>query len=113
MIRSINIKGQKYKIKIKKCKDEDEYMGLCDTDEKIIYIGAQIEEQSDLYITLVHEIIHAILHETALDQVLPVEVNELIADNIATVIYKEFFSPKGVKRWSKDGRNTNSSKQSK
>ena len=79
---------------------DEEVCGDCDKTKKVIRISADTDNHKDIYSTLLHEIIHATLHEVSADQCLSGEMDEIVADNIANVLYKEFFSPKGVKRWS-------------
>jgi len=100
MIKSITIKGQKYKIIFSDLPSGT--AGECDKAKKVITIDKSMEGHRDVYSTLLHEMIHAVFNEVSLDQALSDEMEELIADNIANAVYEEFFSKKGVKKWSTD-----------
>lgn len=54
-----------------------ELAGLCDKNEKQIVISKNIDDKHHMK-TIVHEVTHGILHESALDTVVSNEVEELI-----------------------------------
>jgi len=97
MIKSMTIKGRRYKIK-SGCDGEN--MGEIDFTKREIYLSKEIKSQEDLYSTLLHEMMHAILHEAGLTQIISGDNQELIVENISTAIYQEFFSKRGIKKWS-------------
>lgn len=87
--KTITIFGQVYTIKLVLNLDS---VGLCDFDNSIIYIRAnQAPEQ--LFLTLLHEINHAIQFRTGLYQALSREVQEVISENFS-VAYREIFEIK-------------------
>jgi Zn-dependent peptidase ImmA (M78 family) len=57
--RSIKLNGVTYSIEIKQDKG---YYGSCDIDTKSILLSPHKHKQA-LYLTLIHEIIHGLLHE--------------------------------------------------
>ena len=76
-IESVNILGVPYKLEfVPYIEIEDELsqntglnlelQGLCDTDDKIIYINNTISEKQQI-ITMRHELIHSFLYESGLN----------------------------------------------
>ena len=74
--KSLNIKGQKYKIKLSKLNSA--LMGVCDKQAKEIHISNSINNLEDYFITYAHELCHAYMHELNLDAVIPYDLEELI-----------------------------------
>ncbi len=70
--------------------------GLCLGDKKEIYIK---DQESDEYLNhvMLHEICHAILHESGMGETsLPIDLEEIIVDQIAKTLVNCFsFQPKG------------------
>ena len=64
--RHILIKGTKYKIKKNFDFKDKEMLGLCDKQNKIIYLSKH-QTDKELRNTFIHELLHALLQETALD----------------------------------------------
>jgi len=92
--KNIMIYGKKWQIRYKKfpipLDDEIGTEGLCDKEERVIYI----EKSLDLYDkenTFVHELIHAINYELKLGQTsLTSDVEEIICQGIADFFCENF-----------------------
>ena len=107
-MNSITIKGQRYKIKYVDTLQDDYgiYVGSCDKKRKVISIlKGQTEKETAL--AILHEVGHAIIHETGIDQALPDHLEEIIVENFSTAYYKIFFT-KGRKRRKKRKKSDNS-----
>ena len=100
-MKGLNIKGQRYKIyfqdlKNLSLKEGTTLVGLCDKDKKRIFVESSLSEM-DKKKTLLHEIIHAIINETAIDQIISIDAEEMLCENISQVIYNCFFKVKNGK----------------
>jgi hypothetical protein len=69
------IYGEKYAAKYEELPPE--LAGLCDKNEKTLLIDKDISEKHHMK-TIVHEVSHGLLHESAIDTVVSSEVEELI-----------------------------------
>jgi hypothetical protein len=72
---SINIKGAKYKVKIKPL--DQNTAGLCYRDRKEIHINSEIPK-NDFFKVLSHEIGHAYFTEFKIDHIISDEMEEFI-----------------------------------
>jgi len=64
---NVEILGKEYKVKV--CKLDQTLHGDCDTEKKVIRINKN-KGNGNLNDTFVHEVIHAILHESGVVQLL-------------------------------------------
>lgn len=71
---------------------EKELDGAYSRERKTIVLHKDLAEE-DIVITALHEIIHAILHRQALCQVIPEEIEELIAESISTWLDENYDFP--------------------
>ena len=85
--KSVDIFGKPYLIKMINNLDS---VGLCDFDNSIIYVRAN-QSPEQIFITLLHEINHAIQYRTGLYQALPIQIQEVISENFS-VAYREIFN---------------------
>lgn len=87
-LRSISIKGNKYKIIFEDlfAKYKEPWLGICEKDKKIIRVHnlQSPEEQKKVFL---HEYAHAVIHESCLDQALTDEIEEVLCENIAQCFY--------------------------
>jgi Zn-dependent peptidase ImmA (M78 family) len=88
-MKSLNIKGQKYRVKFDP-KMSDDTLGECDKIRKIIRINSRYESKTQ-HQALLHEASHAIFHEVGLDQAISGEIEEVICESFSTAFYKLFF----------------------
>ena len=86
--KSVNIKGQKYKIL--PFDGKGNHYGMCNVKDKEILIDASFSKEDQLKAFL-HEVLHAACHECALDQVISAEMEELICENVSNVYYDLFW----------------------
>lgn len=64
--------------------------GMCCTDKKMIIINKD-EKGDELVKTLMHELVHAIWHETGLNQTsIHQDVQEIIAENVSNCFFQNF-----------------------
>jgi len=91
----INIKGTNYKLKIISdtqkiniLENDTEWCGLCDHDNKIIYLDSNPTSSEEFLVTFFHEYLHALLHELSIADDLEGGVEQLLVDNIAKEITK-------------------------
>jgi hypothetical protein len=91
---SLNIKGADWKIVLKeRLFDEgDEIRGLCDFEEKTIYISVQGHKTTkSMHATFLHELFHAVLFENALDQTdLDRNLHEIIVESLSRFMLDTF-----------------------
>lgn len=85
-IQTISIKGTKYKIY--KTALDIRIVGLCDKTNKIIHIGANQNAENEIIPTLLHEMLHALITEVALDQVIHPDIEEIICENASRMFYE-------------------------
>ncbi len=91
MKNHVTICGKKWQLKSKKnLKDEEgnELHGQCNYADRIIYIDNATKMEDVFCETVVHEIIHAILHECCIE--LDPVVDEAIAGNVAKSLVSIF-----------------------
>jgi hypothetical protein len=86
---SINIFGTEYQIKLKKkvMFEGKEVSGTADFANHIISISTNVNKKHRLK-TLFHEIIHCIIHEVSIDQVIGSDIEEVICDTISKGVVK-------------------------
>ena len=84
----VNIKGARYKIKLKKglIDGNYEYRGVCYKDKKVIEISTEHETGFDLIKTYAHELAHAYMHELNLDTVISRDNEELICMMVESIV---------------------------
>lgn len=90
--KSLHIKGAKYKIKVENIWDKrlQGADGLCNKTSKIIYIHSSLSNAEKNRV-LIHEVMHAIIHETAIDEAVGRGTEEIICENVAQVLCELFF----------------------
>lgn len=76
---NLHILGRKYALKSKIRLQNGQNDGLCDLELKEITIDASLKGD-EYFVALVHEIIHAVLHEGSISPVISHDVEEIIAD---------------------------------
>jgi len=87
-IKSVNVLGQK--VPIKHCEMQDGYIGLFWPDDNRIEINIDCPKEK-LAESIVHEIGHAIIKRSGLDQTqISHDVQEIICDQFAKVITENF-----------------------
>ena len=74
--KSVNCKGEKYKVKVTQLPMM--YMGLCYKDRKEININSSLKTVEEHLITYNHELTHAFMSELHLDMVVSHEIEELL-----------------------------------
>ena len=94
MIKSIVVKGEKYKVKMVNANTIDA-SGDIDSNNKVIQIAKGMGAKLTIE-TLYHEIGHAIIYETALDEVISSDVQEIIVENFAREFVKHFVDTEGI-----------------
>ena len=75
-LKSLKIHGVKYKVTLGKLTPN--ILGLCDKANKHLFIEDELNDEELTIKILVHEITHALLHESNIDQVITGEVEELL-----------------------------------
>ena len=85
--KKVMILGEPWKIVIK---DIPGYEGLCDREEKVIYLDPSLSE-ANMIQTYLHEIFHAIWHRVSLNQTnIDPNLQEIIVDNFATWLAENY-----------------------
>ena len=99
--KTVNIKGQKYKVAHKKI--DPNYAGLCHKAEKYIHINStHIKTPKEALPVYAHELCHAYLTEHNLDLFLSPEIEELVCLMIEDVADKvKDFVLENKKAWGK------------
>lgn len=100
----VNIKGQKYKVKFTKINPN--LMGLCEKEQKLIFLNStNLKSVDEMLITYCHELCHAFIHEYNLDTVVSYDIEELIcmmsedlARNVANFVKA---NKKAFEKWEK------------
>ena len=99
--KHVTVKGAKYKIKIvKELYDSvtgEPIMGSCDPVKKVICLKEDMDENEFLK-TFLHELLHAVVFEVSLYQVIDEKIVEIIVDNMGNVIYDTILKPLLVAR---------------
>lgn len=75
-LKSLKIFGVKYKVTVDTLNGN--VVGLCDKATKRLFVEECVADKDEAMKILVHEIHHALLHESNLDQVVSPEVEELL-----------------------------------
>lgn len=88
----IEIFGQDYEIK-RAPLTQSELYGFCDRAKKEIVIDNKIRGEK-YTVTLIHELIHAIFCELSITETLEHNQEEIINDNIAKCLAKNFYIKK-------------------
>ena len=86
---SLNIFGKKVPVKVIDGLMESGIAGLFKPQTEEIYI-AKKQTKDDAVHTLLHEIGHAVIQRTGIKQAIPHEIEEVIVENMATVIIENF-----------------------
>lgn len=85
-----NILGENYKTKIlKQAHNDGETVGQCLLKEKEIHLYP-VDDLYDKKHTLLHEIIHAAVHESGVDQTVHIQLIEVLCTVIPTSILKNY-----------------------
>jgi hypothetical protein len=87
--KSLDIFGVKYKLKVQML----DALGLCDKHAKKIYLNKELQNKAhsqELIATLVHEAVHAMCQEGGLSQAIPPELEEVLAEQVSTVMVRNF-----------------------
>ena len=79
---TIHILGKKYALKSKPGLQNGQNDGLCDLERREITIDASLKGD-EYFVALIHEMIHGVFHEGSISQVIPHEVEEIVADLVA------------------------------
>jgi Zn-dependent peptidase ImmA (M78 family) len=87
MKKKYKIKGVDYKITICKLNNID---GDCDNETHEIRISDKLAGK-EKFLTLLHEIVHAISHQCAWNQVISLSIEQIIAETSAQVLFDLFF----------------------
>lgn len=85
--RSAWVFGTKYKVIITKL--DELFSGKIYDKEKIIYINESDKKSEQLH-TAIHELMHGLFKETSLNQAISPDLEEVIVNNVATLITKNF-----------------------
>jgi Zn-dependent peptidase ImmA (M78 family) len=80
--KSVLVLGIKYKVKLT---DSRDYLGLCDSQLKTIYISKH-QTAREAFHTLLHELIHAWQFRVGVHQAISREMLEIISEGLATVL---------------------------
>lgn len=86
-IKTIKVLGVSYKVIYEA---QDGLDGSCSKNEKIIRINPNLEGE-DLIDTLMHEVIHAVMHESKIDRVISPELEELVTYHVTQAIMDLLF----------------------
>ena len=91
-----NVKGTKYKLI---CKDIDPtLLGVCDKENKKIYLNTQtIRNKTEYILTLAHELSHAYMREYNLDMIIDHSTEELfcmLLEDVVTQMIPEILKEK-------------------
>lgn len=87
--KTIDVMGQKYKIKFVKQINfgGHDAIGLCDPNTFTIYLHESLKKnKASMYETLGHEFIHGVIAAIGADQSLSHEMNEVLAQSIGRSI---------------------------
>ena len=101
-MKSVMIKGTKYKIKL--IKDLTKYQGCYGQCSRVDKKEIELEYSmnSELYTkTLIHELMHGLFYETGVTQAIPLELEEVLCENISNQMWDTFFHPKNNPKISK------------
>jgi len=89
--RHILIKGEKYSLETcSNIADYDEADGTIIEDKKQIKISSHLKGKA-LQVALLHEISHGIQNQTGISEAISEGLQEVIAENFATVLTKLFY----------------------
>lgn len=83
----INVLGKNYSVVFEA---QDGFDGTCDKLNKIIRINPNLEGD-DLLDTLLHEVFHAVMHESKLDRVISHEIEELVVYHVTQAAMEVIF----------------------
>ena len=84
-----NILGEKYVLKRELGLLENDLMGRCSAHRKIIEVDARLKG-FDYKSTMLHEFVHAVIHESSVNQAIPIQLEEIICDQIAKCLCQNF-----------------------
>lgn len=84
--KAINVLGRDYKIRRKRMRD----YGLCDFGPGIIWLRSGLKDE-DAHQTLLHEVIHAVLHESGAQFQFSDEVTESLVRAIEHGLWRAGF----------------------
>ena len=84
--KSVKIFGRKFKIVEKALGG---YLGLCDRETSTLFIEVAQSEREKCH-TLIHEIGHAVIGRVGINQAIPLELEEVIVDAVATALVENF-----------------------
>lgn len=85
--REFRVLQSNYKVyKIKDLAEKNGYIGLCDSLLKEIVIDSNLTKDQ-FTLTLLHELRHAVTHESGLNQILDPQVAELDAEIFANFVF--------------------------
>lgn len=88
-MKSIKIKGQRYKIKHVQLIENEGLYGKCDFKNRFILIDENLKDD-DFKSTFIHEIGHALLFEIGMCQAIHMDLHEIIVENYANELLKHF-----------------------
>lgn len=86
----MNIKGKEWKLKSKKNivdEDNNQCLGLCDYETRILYYEPTKDKEVEIEI-IVHETLHAALHEIGLD--IGRVADEMLVSNLTEILMDNF-----------------------
>jgi len=87
--KKINVKGREYKIQMVGTDKIGSNWGQCNVQDGIISINNSAKGRM-LRITFLHEYMHALLCELGIDQAISAQLNEILAEGIASSIDNNF-----------------------
>ena len=86
---SLNVFGKKVEVKVLKGLREQGVEGLFIPAKWSILVNLE-QSKEDAVKTLLHELTHAMIHRTGINQSLSHDLEEVIAENVSTVICENF-----------------------
>lgn len=85
-----DVKGKRYKIKaVNGMAENFGRLGTCSAKDALIEFDPKYPN-NEVMLTLLHEIGHAIMCEVAIDQAISPELQEIITENFAQVLFSNF-----------------------
>ncbi len=87
--KHLKVFGKKYKLKHLQRLARSGLYGLCDTEKEEIQIDSKLEDEI-YWETILHELFHAVCHETSLQQAFSPDLEEVLVDLLSKSVVHNF-----------------------